>query len=243
LPLSWAVAHVVCDSPDKAKVEKGEEIGRLMNRRVGAAVADVQSELLMVSPYLVPGDDGMRLLEGLRSRGVPIRILTNSLMSSNVPSAQAGYMRYRLAMLDDGITLYEVRSMLGNARGSGQSADMNSHGNYSLHAKLFVLDRKRLFIGSMNFDQRSMHLNTEIGLIIDSEELAQEEARRFESITKPANSYQVVERPAGEGGKPGLIWRTEEQGRPVEYDLEPAQDGWKRFEVEMISLLPLDREL
>ena len=243
LPLSWANAQVVCDSPDKAEVEKGEEIGKLMNRRVGSAVAGAQSELLMVSPYLVPGEDGMRLLEGLRARKVRVRILTNSLMSSTVLSAQAGYMRYRVRMLDDGIELYEVRSLLGNARGSGQSAVMDGYGTYSLHAKLFVLDRKRLYIGSMNFDQRSMHLNTEIGLIIDSEELADQVARRFEAIVKPVNSYQVMESAAEPGGKPRLVWHTEESGLPVEYFEEPALSGWKRLEAGMVSLLPLDREL
>lgn len=243
LPLAWAKAQVVCDSPDKAKVEKGEEAGRLMNRQVGAAVAGVQSELLMVSPYLVPGRDGMQLLESLRARQVHVNILTNSLMSATVLSAQAGYMRYRIPMLDDGIELHELRAMLGSPRGSGQSAAMSSFGHYSLHAKLFVLDRKRLFIGSMNFDQRSMHLNTEIGLIIDSEELAQQIAQRFEAITAPANSYLVVEGSAAPGDKPHLLWRTEEQGQRVEYTEEPAPDAWKRIEADMISLLPLDREL
>ena len=243
LPLSWATAHVVCDSPDKAKVEKGEEIGKLMNRRVGAAVTEVQSELLMVSPYLVPGDDGMRLLDSLRARQVQVRILTNSLMSATVLSAQAGYMRYRERMLDDGIELYEVRSQLGSSRGSGQSAAMDSYGTYSLHAKLFVFDRKKLYIGSMNFDQRSMHLSTEIGLIIDSEELARQTAERFEAIVNPINSYQVELRATEPGAKPGLLWHTEENGHPVDYMAEPAQDAWKRFEVEMTALFPIDGEL
>ena len=97
-----------------------------------------------------------------------VRILTNSLESSTVLVAQSGYMHYRLPLLEEGVEIYEVRSLLGNARGSGQTTKMTRYGNYSLHAKLFVFDRKRLFIGSMNFDQRSMHLNTEIGLIIDS---------------------------------------------------------------------------
>ncbi|HEX7643595.1 MAG TPA: phospholipase D family protein [Burkholderiaceae bacterium] len=243
LPLSWATAEVVCDSPDKAKVEKGEEIGELMNQRVGAAVAGVRSELLMVSPYLVPGRDGLRLLESLRSRRVRIRILTNSLMSSTVLPAQAGYMRYRIPMLDDGIELYEVRALLGNARGSGQSADMDGYGTYSLHAKLFVLDRRKLYIGSMNFDQRSMHLNTEIGLIIDSGELAQQAAQRFESITKPADSYHVEEIRARSDGAPRLYWHTEEHGQPVDYFEEPAPGAWRRFEADVLSLFPFDREL
>jgi putative cardiolipin synthase len=112
-----------------------------------------------------------------------------------------------------------------------------------LHAKLFVFDRKRLFVGSMNFDQRSMHLNTEIGLIIDSPELAQQAATRFEAMVSLPNSYELVLR-AGDGiGSPHLAWRTEEGGKTVEYDSEPARSDWQRFRLNLLSLLPLDDEL
>lgn len=100
----------------------------------------------------------MQLFKDLRQRGVAVRILTNSLESADMLVAQSGYMPYRLPLLENGVELYEIRSLLGNARGSGQTAAISRHGNYSLHAKLFVFDRQRLFIGSMNFDQRSMHL-------------------------------------------------------------------------------------
>ena len=92
-----------------------------------------------------------------------------------------------------------MRSLLGNSRGSGQTAKISQYGNYSLHAKLFVFDRERLFIGSMNFDQRSMHLNTEIGLIIDSPELAKQAVARFEAMASPPNSYELVAAPARRG--------------------------------------------
>ena len=243
LALAWANARVVCDSPEKSKVEKGEIIGKLMHRKVGAEVSAVQTELLMVSPYLIPGDDGMKMLDGLHAQGVRIRILTNSLMASNVLPAQAGYMHYRKPLLADGTELYEVRALLGDARGSGQSAAMNQYGNYGLHAKLFVFDRKKLFIGSMNFDQRSMHLNTEVGLIIDSEELARQTAARFEAIVKPANSYQVIQQSDAPGATPHLTWHTEEDGKPVDYSEEPSPSAWRRLKVELLSILPLDREL
>src|SRR5678815_3588239 len=138
-------------------------------------------------------------------------------------------MKYRVPLLEMGAELYEIRSLLGDSRGSGQTANISRFGNYSLHAKLFVFDRKRLFVGSMNFDQRSMHLNTEIGLIIDSPELAQQAATRFEAMVSPPNSYQLVLR-AGDGtGSPALGWRTEEGGKAVEYDSEPARSDGQRF--------------
>jgi putative cardiolipin synthase len=217
-------------------------VGRLMHRPVADAVAAVQSELLMITPYLIPGDEGMKLFSDLRKRSVRVRILTNSLESSTVLLAHSGYMGYRPPLLEKGVEIHEVRSLLGNARGSGQTASMSRFGTYSLHAKLFVFDRKRLFVGSMNFDQRSMHLNTEIGLIIDSPELAQQAATRFEAMVSPPNSYELVLR-AGGAGSLSLVWRTEEGGKAVEYDREPARSNGQRFSLHLLSLLPLDAEL
>jgi putative cardiolipin synthase len=242
-PLIWAHAQLVSDSPDKKKVQGGAMVGRLMHRAVAGATAAVQSELLMVTPYLIPGNEGMRLLKDLRQREVRVRVLTNSLESSTMLLAQSGYMHYRIPLLEDGVELYETRSLLGNARGSGQTAAISRYGNYSLHAKLFVFDRQRLFVGSMNFDQRSMHLNTEIGLIIDSPALAQQIAARFEAMVQPVNSYTLTLRPGEAGRAPSVLWRTQEDAKAVEYEAEPARSGWQRFEVNMLSLLPLDNEL
>jgi putative cardiolipin synthase len=243
LPLVWAHAQLVYDSPEKKRVDKDGMVGRLMHRPVAKAVAAVQSELLMITPYLIPGNEGMQLFADLRKRNVRVRVLTNSLESNTVVLAQSGYMRYRRPLLEEGVELYEVRSLLGNARGSGQTAKMTRYGNYSLHAKLFVFDRQRLFVGSMNFDQRSMHLNTEIGLIIDSPQLARQTAARFEAMVSPPNSYELMLLPRAGGESPSLVWRTEEDGVAVEYDREPARSIWQRLTVEFLSLLPLDEEL
>ncbi|MCK9382343.1 MAG: phospholipase D family protein [Sulfuritalea sp.] len=243
LPLIWAHAELISDSPDKKQVENGSMVGRLMHRAVANATATVQSELLMVTPYLIPGTEGMQLFKDLRQRNVRVRILTSSLESSTVLLAQAGYMHYRMPLLEDGVELYEIRSSLGNSKGSGQTAAISRYGNYSLHAKLFVFDRQKLFIGSMNFDQRSMHLNTEIGLIIHSPELAQQIAARFEAMVQPVNSYLLALRPNDAGGTRSLAWRTQEDTQAVEYETEPARSDWQRLKVNVLSLLPLDSEL
>jgi putative cardiolipin synthase len=95
----------------------------------------------------------------------------------------------------------------------------------------------------MNFDQRSHHLNTEIGLIIDSPELARQTAARFESSVVPANSYALALRGEPAGGSPKLIWRTREGGKDIVYETEPARSPWQRMKVEFLSLLSLDKEL
>ncbi len=239
LPLIWAHAQLVYDSPDKKKVEDGEMVGRLMHRAVADAALAVKSELLMVTPYLIPGKEGMQLIEDLRKRKVRVRVLTSSLEASTVLLAQAGYMHYRVPLLESGVELCEIRSLLGNTKGSGETKAISRYGNYSLHAKLFVFDRQKLFIGSMNFDQRSMHLNTEIGLIIDSPELAQQIAARFEAMVQPVNAYKLVLRQ----NDAGLVWRTREDGKNIEYDTEPARSNWQRIKANVLSLLPVDDEL
>jgi putative cardiolipin synthase len=244
LPLVWAHAQVVYDSPDKKLVRSGALPGRLITRAMLDSIRDVQSELLLVTPYFIPAADELQVLKDLRARQARVRILTNSLESAPEISAQSGYDHYRVPMLEEGVELYEVRSLLGNVRGSGQTAKVSRYGNYALHAKMYVFDRQKLFIGSMNYDQRSKRINTEIGLIIQSPELAQQQARRFEAMVKPDDCYVVGLNSTGAPGKPPrLLWRTEEDGRMVEYTHEPARSGWQRLEVEFLALLPLDREL
>jgi cardiolipin synthase C len=112
-----------------------------------------------------------------------------------------------------------------------------------LHAKLFVFDQNRLFIGSMNYDRRSKHLNTEIGVIIDSPELAHQTALRFEAMTQLENSYALALVPASAGVPAHLVWNTRENGEPVEYVREPSRSTGQEMKMKSLSLLRLDGEL
>jgi putative cardiolipin synthase len=238
--LAWANGEVIYDSPQKAKVQDGEQGGRLLRHRLGEVAKQVQTELIVVSPYLVPGTAGMKFLEGLRERNVSVRILTNSLASTDMPVVHSGYQAARAPLLGTGVDLYEVRPVLGKPVVRGNRLRSLSSGQYALHAKVFVFDRQRVFVGSMNLDQRSLHLNTEIGLIIDSPELARQIALRFADIAQPANSYVLMLSKADGLGGRHLVWRTVEDGKPVDYDQEPAVTFWQRMQVDMLSLLPLD---
>jgi putative cardiolipin synthase len=243
LPLVWAQAQVISDSPDKKNVGRGELPGRLMAEQVLKAASTAQSELLMITPYLVPAPDELAAVQDLRGRKVRVGILTNSLKSSPDIIAQSGYVKFRVQLLKEGVELYEIRSLLGSTRGSGETALVSRYGNYGLHAKLLVFDRKRIFIGSMNFDQRSKHLNTEIGLLIDSPELAEQTVTRFDRMVRPDNVYAVAWREATAGVPAHLVWDTSEDGKAVEYTQEPARSSWQRFDLRFLSWLPLDREL
>jgi putative cardiolipin synthase len=244
LPLVWADAQFVSDSPDKKKLSAaGTRVGDLMYKPVAEMARQVKSELIVVSPYFVPSKDELSLLKSHRQHGIRVRALTNSLESNPETAAHAGYMHYRVGLLRDGVQLYEVRSRLGNSRGSGQSAQLSRYGNYSLHAKFYVMDTRELFIGSMNFDARSRRLNTEMGLIIHNTELAQQETSRFEAMTRPENAYSVGLRSGTKSGSYTLVWHTVESGQPVDYDREPARSSWQRAKARFLSFLPLDPEL
>jgi putative cardiolipin synthase len=244
LPLVWAHAQVVYDSPDKKRVSSGALPGRLIAQGVLDSIRDVQSEFLLVTPYFIPAPDELQLLKDLRRRQARVRVLTNSLESTTEIAAQAGYDHYRVPLLEEGVELYEVRALLGSVRGSGETVKVSRYGNYALHGKMYVFDRQKLFIGSMNYDQRSKRINTEIGLIIQSPDLAQQTARRFEAMVKPNECY-IVGLISGDAPakSPRLVWRTEKDGRMVEYTREPARSEWQRLKVKFLALLPLDREL
>ena len=155
----------------------------------------------------------MKFFEGLRERNVSVRILTNSLASTDMSIVHSGYQAVRVPLLGTG------RRPVRSATGAG-AADRPRHpveiaelrGAFALHAKVFVFDRQRVFVGSMNLDQRSLYLNTEIGLIIDSPELARQIALRFADIAQPANSYVLM---LGEADgsvnaiSSGARWKTE----------------------------------
>jgi putative cardiolipin synthase len=241
-PLVWAKAVLAYDTPDKEKVTSGEQPGRLMWKRVEQAVDGANSELIIVSPYLVPGKSEMELLGKLRKQGVRVRVLTNSLASTDVPLVHAGYLRYRIPLLQGGTELYEVKPWPGEPNTSRGLIKSGSSGAFALHAKVFVIDRQRVFVGSMNFDQRSLNINTEIGLIIESPQIAREIATRFDAIVVPANSYQLVLE-SGDGGRPVVRWASEESGKSVRFITEPGVDVAKRTWVEALSLMPIGRLL
>ncbi|MDB5804989.1 MAG: phospholipase D/Transphosphatidylase [Betaproteobacteria bacterium] len=241
--LSWAKASVEYDSPEKKEVDAGRRYGRLMSQVLADAVAATRSELNMISAYFVPGEEGMHQIAEARERGVKVRVLTNSLAANNEPLAHAGYLHYRKQLLRDGVDLYEVRAKPGSPHGTAQPLWISSYGNYSLHTKLFVFDRDRIFVSSMNYDQRSLHLNTELGLMIESPELADQGLRFIDALAQPLNAYHVTEqkRPGTDAAR--IVWHTEEDGQPADYDTEPAKSEWQRLKIHLLALLPLDSEL
>jgi cardiolipin synthase C len=238
--LVWARAEVLYDAPEKAKVESGEEPGHLLRHRLEDALHEVKSQLRVASPYLVPGEEGMKLVEALRARGVRVSILTNSLETTDVTVAHGGYRHYRQRLLEDGVELYEVRAFPEDPGDGSDRIKSKKTTEFAMHAKVFALDDNRLFLGSMNFDARSLRLNTEVGLLIDSPELTKQVSDRFDAMAQPANCYIPTLGQPDASGKRQLIWKTEQNGKMVELTAEPSSDLLRSVQSELLSLLPID---
>ena len=125
---------------------------------IAALMRQAQQEVIVISAYFVPGKEGVALMRDLVERGVHIRILTNSLASTDSPLVYNGYSRYRVALLKLGVELREVRLKLGQKRPRFHPFRGS---NASLHAKAVVIDQRTVFIGSLNMDGRSARLNSE----------------------------------------------------------------------------------
>lgn len=241
-PLSWAIGRVLYDSPEKRLVERRRSGGRLMSGAVEKQIEDSADDLVIVSPYFVPSDRELELLESARSRNVAVQVLTNSLESNPDLAAHSGYRKVRVPLLRSGVTIHEIRASLDSVRGSGQSRRIARYGTYALHGKMYVFDRRRVFLGSWNYDQRSLRINTEIGVLIESPSVAADVLHRFEEMVSPQASYQVVLDPSA-AHAPRLRWTTELNQQQVVLSVEPSRGRWQRLKARMLALLPLQPEL
>jgi putative cardiolipin synthase len=195
-------------------------------------VEQAQRDVLLVSPYLVPGARSVEVLCGVARRGVRVRILTNSLVSTDVPVVHAGYARYRPQMLACGVELYELRPNGVRAK----PARIGLSSGASLHTKAIAVDGKVVFIGSMNLDPRSKHLNSEVALRIDSVDLGSHLAALFDEATTPDQAFRVSLDEPGNTKSP-LHWDGVEDDRPVRYASEPLASLWRRWVTRLLGVL------
>ena len=232
----WGPATLVADQPEK--IEAGHDQPQLrIGPDIKALTDGAQHELLLISPYFVPGDSGTQYLAALAARGVTVKVLTNSLASNDEPAVYSGYSHYRRALLEGGVQLYELRPAAGAAQPA--TAGGTSSG-VSLHAKAIVVDRQQVFIGSMNMDARSKLLNTEMGLIVDCPPLAAAVTEFFDTATLPASAWHVVLKADGSAHGGVMQWQASDAGKLVSYDHDPGATISRRIEVEMLKLLPLE---
>jgi cardiolipin synthase C len=228
----WGDAQLVADQPEKIETTADEPSLRI-GPQLKTMLDGAQHDILATTPYFIPGDAGTQHLVSLAKSGVSIKILTNSLASTDETAAHAGYVHYRQALLEGGVQLYELKPTSGQSQ---PSTTIGKSSGISLHAKTIVVDDREVFIGSLNMDQRSKLLNTEMGVIVDSPGLAKAVGDFFRTATQPSNAYQVTIDPVSRH----LVWHAEDQGKPVAFHSEPSANTKRRAEVTVLRMLPID---
>jgi len=218
LALLTAPAAVLQDSPEK-KLTQGKDQPVIFAIR--SAVLAARREALLISPYFVPSERGVAGLCSLAKKGVRVRILTNSLASTDVPVVHAGYARYRPRLLACGVELHELRPGVKSAR---KRLSLGT----TLHAKVVIVDRSTLIVGSMNLDPRSRMLNTEVAVRIENPVMGEELSALFDEAVSPDQSYRVELTEPGNASS-ALVWVGEENKSPVRLDSEPLASLWQHF--------------
>lgn len=221
-------AKVIYDEPLVSNDTPPSQLASALRELTTAA----KNEILTATPYFVPDKAFYQNTADLKERGVRMVVLTNSLGATNQPVVHSGYKKHRTRVLDNGVALYEVR------RDAAPAASPNTPPVTAevigLHAKFFVVDRHTLFVGSFNLDNRSIYLNTEIGLLIESPELAEAATVLFENLIAPETSWEVRKNEKDE-----LVWQSGSEVR----DSEPPSSCSQRFQSWFYGLFSLDEHL
>ncbi|HXA09202.1 MAG TPA: phospholipase D-like domain-containing protein, partial [Chthoniobacterales bacterium] len=230
----WGRATIVNDNPDKVLTSSGNADTHLAPTLRGV-VDRTRRELFLVSPYFVPGKQGVEILAGVRRRGARVVVITNSLAATDGLPVHAKYKLYRKPLLEAGIELYETKPTAGalHEREPDSSRGGTGSGSSSLHAKTFAFDRRIAFVGSYNIDPRSSKLNTEMGVLFDCPAFAKRLPEKTErDIDRNAYRVELV------GNH--LEWVTREGNNQVRFDSEPETSLWKRIKVSVLSWLPIE---
>jgi putative cardiolipin synthase len=235
----WAESRVYADSPNKLLNKTGAD-GYQMLADLRPYLEQAKESVFIISPYFVPGKKGTEFLVGLSQRGVDVRIVTNSLTSTDVSVVHAGYARYRKPLLRGGVELYEINKETmkkGDATKNGGIGRSKS----SLHAKAFVVDGKKAFIGSLNLDPRSVIQNTEIGVVIDSSELSQQMLKGLEKNLEKATFRLALEEDSE--GVEHTTWHGLVDGKQTRLTREPYAGFWQRFFASLLRLMPIESQI
>jgi putative cardiolipin synthase len=224
----FGTAQVVVDDPGKLRVPPGDgpyHVAETLYQTLNRA----QREVIVFTPYFVPEDYGAAFFERLAARGVRVRIVTNSLASTNHPYVHGGYARYRERLLEAGVEILEVRADAPKLLGGHDTP-------LTMHTKLAVIDDRTVFVGSTNIDPRSIRQNTEFGVVIDSPDLAQRILDRIE-VAAPDHVFSVVR------DDDGLQWIYDgSSGREV-YASEPGASWGAKLVAAITRMLPVESQL
>ncbi|NOD85714.1 phospholipase D family protein [Ruegeria sp. HKCCD6119] len=233
LSLDWVPAKLYVDPPSKAAGL--ENSGPILASQLLPYFESAESEVNIVSAYFVPRNNGVRWLNELENRGVDVKVVTNSLASNDVAPVYAHYAKKRRALLRSGVELYELRPDAYQVQRRGINWAQSRSG---LHSKAFAVDDRYLFIGSFNWDPRSVNINTEMGILIDSPALTIQTLGALDEALS-AYTYRVTLEEAGQ-----LKWSTRNaNGKVLEYSSEPTGSAWDHIVAGFLGILPIGSQL
>ena len=232
-----AQATSFADSPAKIDpAHQGTAVSETLTHRFLEMLGDAKSEVLMFSPYFIPGDEAMARLRQLRADGVKVRVVTNSLAVSDEPLVNVRFEKHQIELLKMGIDLYEMSSVRLKLDHSLRGLLGSSIGR--LHAKLAFVDRSVVYLGSMNLDPRSAAINTEIGVRVESPQLAHMIIAAYK-VDSLAAVYQVKLRSEGSG----VHWTAIDDGAERNVEIEPETTLWQRLHLMLLALFVPEKEL
>ncbi|MBN3764403.1 phospholipase D family protein [Burkholderia sp. Ac-20365] len=240
---SWGKATLLYDDPAKITRAPGDSQGHLMTQFKALELQPTQ-QMLVVSPYFVPGKEGVAWLSDLTQKHVRVTVLTNSLAATDVAAVHAGYERYRKALLEAGVRLYELKPATDDKTGDKTEDKKHLFGSSkaSLHAKTYVFDRSSIFIGSMNLDPRSVELNTEIGVYCESAAAAAQVVDTLEpNLDRIAWRLELRPNP---NGTSSIVWvDTAPDGTVKVLTSEPDVSGLRKAGIWFLGILPIESQL
>jgi len=215
-------SRVYTDSPEEDGVD------HLMPQAIRELLESAEHEVLIANAYIIPGDATIEWLKSQTARGVRYRILTNSLASHDVPAVNAHYKLWRRDLLRAGAELYETRPDAAVQPLLVDTPPVTAE-FMGLHMKAVVVDGKRAFIGSMNFDPRSWRINSEMGVIVESTGLAADLQSAIARDMQPENAWQVTLAPDGQ-----MLWTIDDEV----WRWQPARSFWQRVEDLLFMAMP-----
>jgi putative cardiolipin synthase len=228
--LHWTTdVRVISDPPDKVSGARREN---WLMKQLLPLIEGCRKSLEIVSPYFIPGRTGTSVLAGLVNRGVRVEVLTNSLAATDVAAVHGAYAKYRVPLLKSGVSLFELQPYGKRARIS-----MFGSKGASLHTKAFTADNRAGFVGSFNFDPRSVSLNAEMGVLFEDAGLVAELRRLIRRERSPKTSYRV----SLKAGR--LFWEGDDDGVMRRYDSEPEAGLLRRLVAAVVRWLPIESQL
>ena len=236
---------VIYDDPSKG-LDKDQKDVVYLKSLMKPHLEKVQHTFELISPYFVPGEQGTEYLVNLVKKGINVRVITNSLSSTDGVMAQSGYARHRVELLQGGVEIYELKTDAKTE--ASRSLNQSGKAKSGLHAKIYIFDRKEVFVGSFNFDQRSANINSEVGVIYQIPEMAYLIAHESFDVEAVDFTYKVelvVE--TDENGKKKLtnkvVWIENKGGKEYRYYTDPNTSLWRRMNENIFSVLPIESQL